>query len=123
MFKLVVYSLGSLVLVTLVAIFNLDVVEPPETDQANWHAYLTEDELQHPLAKYWYRRAAPDAHVLSALNNGPLPEGDVLSWEDRKQLVEPGYLDGENGWARFDDGSASVAVKTFFPGATAEMID
>ena len=123
MVKSVVYSLGSLVLVTLVAIFNLDVVTPPETDQANWHAYLTEGELQHPLAKYWFQRAVPDAHVLSALNNGPLPAGDVLSWEDRAQLIEPGYLDGENGWARFDDGSGYVAVKTFFPGATAEMID
>lgn len=35
MVKSVVYGLGSLVLVTLVAIVNLDVVAPPETDQAN----------------------------------------------------------------------------------------
>jgi len=28
-------------------------------------------------------RAAPDPRVLSALNQGPLPVGDVLKWEDR----------------------------------------
>lgn len=106
---------------SLIAIFDLQT--SPSSAPSSWHAYLTEDELQHPLAKYWFRRAAPDPHVLSALNNGPLPAGDVLAWEDREQLIEPGYLEGESGWARFDDGSAYVAVKTFFPGATAEMID
>lgn len=120
---LVIAVVTALVIAMAVTIVLFEFRAPPERDASAWHAYLTEEELGHPLAKYWFRRAAPDSRVLSVLNNGPLPSGDALKWEDRERLIEPGYLGGENGWAKFDDGSAYVAVKTFFPGATAEMID
>ena len=105
----------------LIAIFDLQ--SSPPSKPSSWHTYLTEDELQHSLAKYWFDRAEPDSGILEALNAGPLRKDEVLSWDDRHKLAEAGYLPGENGWARFEDGSAYVAVKTFFPGATAEMID
>ncbi len=105
----------------LIAIF--DVQSSPPSNPSSWHAYLTEDELQHPLAKYWFDRAEPDPDVLEALSAGPLPKEKVLLWDNRHKLAEAGYLPGENGWARLKDGSAYIAVKTFFPGATAEMID
>ena len=105
----------------LIAIFDLQ--SSPPSKPSSWHAYLTEDELQHPLAQYWFNRAEPASEVLMALNAGSLREEEVLSWDNRQKLKEEGYLPGENGWARFEDGSAYVAVKTFFPDATAEMID
>jgi len=73
----------ALVIAMAVVIVLFEFRAPPERDATAWHAYLTENELQHPLAKYWFRRAAPDPRVLSALNQGPLPVGDVLKWEDR----------------------------------------
>ena len=123
MFKSVVYSLASFVLVTFVAIFNLDRVAPPETDKANWHAYLTESELKHPLAKYWFNKAPVSSEVLDALLGPPLQESEVLNWEDRFDLIEPKLESAETGWAKLADGSAYIAVNTFFPGATAEMVD
>lgn len=120
---ILIACLGSLTLflVSLIAIFDFQTAPP--SNSASWHAYLTEDELQHPLAKYWFDRAEPDSGVLEALNAGQLGKDEVLSWDNRQRLIEEGYLPGENGWARLEDGSAYVAVKTFFPGATAEMID
>jgi hypothetical protein len=120
-----IFSKGfvALLLIASLLIAIFDSQSSPPSKPSSWHAYLTEDELQHPLAKYWFDRAEPDSGVLEALNAGPLREDEVLSWDDRHKLVKAGYLSGENGWARFGDGSAYVAVKTFFPGATAEMID
>ena len=113
----------ALVLIVSMLIAIFDVQSSPASNPSSWHAYLTEDELQHPLAKYWFDRAEPDAGVLEALNAGSLREDEVLTWDNRQKLLEEGYLPQENGWARLEDGSAYVAVKTFFPGATAEMID
>ena len=113
----------SLVLFASLLIAIFDFQSSPPSHPTSWHAYLTEDELQHPLAKYWFERAEPASEVLDALKAGALREGEVLSWDSRHKLTEEGYLPGENGWARFEDGSAYVAVRTFFPGATAEMID
>lgn len=113
----------ALVLIASLLIVIFDLQSSPPSNPSSWHAYLTEDELQHPLAKYWFDRAEPGSGVLEALNTGPLPKGDVLLWDNRYKLAEEGYLPGENGWAHLEDGSAYVAVKTFFPGATAAMID
>ena len=113
----------ALVLIVSLLIVIFDLQSSPPSKPSAWHAYLTEEELQHPLAKYWFERAEPDSGVLEALNSGQLREEDVLSWDNRYKLAEAGYLPGENGWARFEDGSAYVALKTFCPGATAEMVD
>lgn len=113
----------ALVLIASLLVVIFDAQSSPPSNRSSWHAYLTEDEVQHPLAKYWFDRAEPDAGVLEALNAGPLRKDEVLSWDNRQKLLEEGYLPGENGWARLEDGLAYVAVKTFLPGATAEMID
>lgn len=47
----------------------------------------------------------------------------VLPRAEVDQLLEPGYLPLENGYARMDDGQVHVSVLTGFPGATGEMID
>lgn len=118
-----VVGLALLIALLGVLIAAFDLRTPPDPDPTAWHAYLTAEEVDHPLAKYWYTRAPVDPEVLSALNQGPLAEDQVLAWEDRGDLLQPGYLAVENGWRKMSDGSAYVAVKTFFPGATVEMID
>jgi len=117
-----------LVLVTILLIFAVviylgDYHKPPSSPSSEWHAYLTDSEKNHPLAKYWYQTAKPDSMLLVALHNGPMSSSDILEWEDRFELSNPGYQKVENGYCKLDDGSGYVAVKTFFPDCTAEMLD
>lgn len=107
--------------IALIALF--DISAPPKSDASAWHAYLTAEEVNHPLAKYWLSRAPVDPGVLIALNEGPIERSAVLPWEERGKLLDPDHQYAENGWRRMDDGSGYVAVRTFFPGATSEMID
>ena len=92
-----IFSKGfvALLLIASLLIAIFDSQSSPPSKPSSWHAYLTEDELQHPLAKYWFDRAEPDSGVLEALNAGPLREDEVLSWDDRHKLVKAGYLSGE----------------------------
>jgi len=48
---------------------------------------------------------------------------DVLRFEDRNQLLDNGYLAGENGFFHFEDKSAYAAVLTQMPNVSIEMID
>ena len=111
-------------LVTALALFIMvfDLRSPPSYS-TSWHAYLTKDEVTHPLAKYWFNRADQHPAAINAFAAGPLPPQEVLLWESRLRLRDDGYLAAENGWARFEDDSVYVAVKTFFPGTTTEMLD
>ena len=94
------------------------------TDESStWHAYLTDEELQHPLADYWFRRPAISEDVLADLRKGPIENSKALAWEDRTKLSDPGDLSVENGYSTLSDGTRFIAVRTRFPGCTAEMID
>lgn len=95
----------------------------PPSDSSDWHAYLTDEEQQHPLAKYWYRTAPIAENVLAALRAGPIDPAKILAWDERVKLSNPGDLTVENGWCMLPDGSGFVAVRTKFPGCTAAMID
>ena len=90
---------------------------------STWHSYLTDEELQHPLADYWFRRPAISEKVLADLRKGPTDKSKALAWEDRTRLSDPGDLPVENGYCTLDDGTRFIAVRTRFPGCTAEMID
>lgn len=96
---------------------------PPPSDPADWHAYLTDEERQHPLARYWYRTAPIADDVLRALREGPVDAASILLWDERTRLSDDGDLGTENGWCTLPDGSGFVAVRTRFPGCTAAMID
>ena len=63
------------------------------------------------------------AEVEDALRSGPSSPTSVLPRDEVDQLLEPGYLAMENGYARSDDGMIQVAVRTDFPRATGAMID
>lgn len=121
--KLIVTTILLLVVNAGLLIYFFDYRKPPESPKENWHAYLTAKEKKHPLARYWYQINKPDPQVMSDLNSGPMSPSDILEWENRLDLSKPGYQKVENGWCTLDDGSGYVAVKTFFPGATAEMLD
>ncbi|WP_344927639.1 DAPG hydrolase family protein [Aquimarina addita] len=114
---------GTGILLVCVIIYLFDYRKPPASPSENWHAYLTEREQQHPLAKYWYKITKPDSVVLESLRKGPIIPSDMLAWENRLELSNPGYQKVENGWCLLEDGSGYVAVKTFFPNATAKMLD
>ena len=43
--------------------------------------------------------------------------------EDRNDLFKEGYLPGEFGYWQFENGTAVIANKTFFPDVTGEMFD
>ncbi len=98
---------------------NANGVDDPST----WHAYLTDEEMQHPLARYWFRRGFIADDVLNALRRGPMQTADVLEWRHRTRLSDPGDLPVENGYCMLGDGSGYVAVRTHFPDCTADMID
>ncbi len=120
-----IFSITLLLLLLIVSslIYLFDYYKPPASPSSDWHAYLTDHEKEHPLAKYWYKISKPDSLVLEALRSGPIPRSEILDWENRIELSNPGYQKYENGWCRLEDGSGYVAVKTFFPNATAEMLD
>jgi hypothetical protein len=68
-------GLGLLIVLLGMLIAIFDIRTPPEPDPTQWHAYLTAEEVDHPLAEYWYKRAAADPIVLAALNKGPMQRG------------------------------------------------
>ena len=123
--KLIRASLISvpIFVVAFAVLYLLETNPPPESESSDWHAYLTEEELRHPLAKYWFTKAEVSPQILEALAGPPLDISDVLAWEDRADLLSADMKSAQTGWSSFEDGSGYVAVNTFFPGATAEMVD
>ena len=113
----------SIFVVAIAFLYLLETEPAPESESSDWHAYLTEEELRHPLAKYWFTKAEGSPQTLEALARPPLDISDVLAWEDRADLLSTDMKSAQTGWSSFEDGSGYVAVNTFFPGATAEMID
>jgi len=70
----------------------------------------------------WEMDPLPDS-VEEALRKGESRAGDALPRAEAAQLLEPGYLPLETGWARLADGRVHVATLTRFPGASGAMID
>ncbi|KAK6850904.1 hypothetical protein PG990_008193 [Apiospora arundinis] len=86
---------------------------------------MKEQMVNKPYAKYFHEDLYVYSDVIPAIRK-PLTPEQVLPLKDVSRLLKPGYLnDGkdENGWCALSDGTAYVASKTHFPGATGEMID
>jgi hypothetical protein len=84
---------------------------------------LTAREKAMPEAGYFdptYASLPED--VSAALSAGPIPSCKALKFEEINELLEPGYLEVENGYCLNPDGTGFVAVKTDFPGATGDMV-
>jgi hypothetical protein len=61
--------------------------------------------------------------IVAAARAGVQPASRALRLREAVALLEPGYLQLENGYARLDDGMLYVAVLTPMPEVTGEMID
>jgi hypothetical protein len=85
---------------------------------------LTEAEKKKPYAKYFYKELAEiPAADLEKVNAGPVDPSKVTSILDRNDLMKPGYLDVETGYAVMQDGSGFAATLVKMPGVTPEMLD
>lgn len=84
---------------------------------------LTAAEKKMPEAKYYNPEFSPlPEEVEAAFANGPVDSESALKFEDLNDLLEPGYLETENGYCLNDDGTGFVAAKIYFPGADGDMI-
>ena len=88
------------------------------------NAELTPEEMRMPEAKYYNPIFAPlPSDVEAAISGGPGDCSRALKFENINDLLKPGYLDLENGYClNSNDGTGFVAIKTDFPGVTADMI-
>lgn len=85
---------------------------------------VTEEEKQRSYYKYFEQNMAPaPQESYAAMLGGPLTPDKVLQFKDRNRLFEPGYLEGEIGWAILPDGTGYLANLTKMPGVTPEMFD
>jgi hypothetical protein len=88
-----------------------------------YYAGLTPLEKLKPEARYYNSTFAPlPDEVEEAFSNGPISSDQVLDIEDINDLLNPGYLEVENGYILNADGTGFVAVRTDFPDATGDMI-
>lgn len=90
-------------------------------DSAVYRVELTENQKNHPLAKYYYHVEKPSEQQYENLVSTE-PE-DGLPFSEISEMLADGYLPLENGYTMFNDGSGYVAVNIQFPEATGEMID
>ncbi|MCD7864459.1 MAG: phloretin hydrolase [Clostridiales bacterium] len=85
---------------------------------------VTEEEKQRSYYKYFEQDMAPaPQESYAAILAGPLTPDKVLPFQERNLLFEPGYLEGEIGWAILPDGTGYLANLTKMPGVTAEMLN
>ena len=65
----------------------------------------------------------PEVNRVILQKGADLPLAEVLRIENKNDLLNNGYLKGENGFYHFSDGSAYAAVLTAMPDVSIEMID
>lgn len=73
-----------------------------------------------PYERYFSGDLRLRRDVLPALRH-PMQPSDALAPNDVNALLEPGYHAVEDGFCELPDGSAYVASRVPFPGATGEM--
>ncbi|MFV0441646.1 MAG: DAPG hydrolase family protein [Lachnospirales bacterium] len=86
---------------------------------------VTEQDKTKSYFKYYgVEMVAPDPKRYEDVHkDGLLRPDQVLKFQDRNRLFEPGYLEKEVGYCVLPDGTGYVANLTFMPGVTAEMFD
>lgn len=62
-------------------------------------------------------------HAVAACRAGMQPASSGLQVDAASELLKPGYLELETGWARLENGQLYVAALTQMPNVTGEMID
>lgn len=85
---------------------------------------ITDAERCSPYYKYYATdMAAPAPELLTRLEENPLTAETALKITDVNDLFLPGYLPGEYGYCRLEDGSLTVSNLMFMSGVTPEMFD
>lgn len=85
---------------------------------------LTEEEKNSPLYKYFLLDiASVTEQKFDQIMNGTFDPADAISPTEMNRLFDEGYLSGEFGWYRMEDGGIMIANFTSMPGVTPEMFD
>jgi len=85
---------------------------------------LTEEEKTKPYANYFYKEpAAVPEEILRQIDSGAINSADALRFENKNDLLKPGYLARETGWCFMPDANCYAAVLTKMPRVTGEMLD
>lgn len=85
---------------------------------------LTDEEKKSPLYKYFQIKieSAPEELAFQIME-GTFDSENALMPTEMNRLFDEGYLPGEFGWYRLNDGGLMMANHTPMPGVTPEMFD
>ncbi|MCD8218340.1 MAG: hydrolase [Clostridiales bacterium] len=84
---------------------------------------LSDAEKKNPISKYYSTELAPlNQDLMKCILAGPMDPKNAIYPEDVKELLKPGYVEGETGYCVMDNGAGYVAVNNKFPGVTLEMM-
>ncbi len=85
---------------------------------------LTEEEKKIEYSRLFYKPLEKvDPQLLDILKKSPVKPEQITSIYQRNDILKPGYLEVENGYAKMDDGSGCAATKIEMPDVTPEMIE
>lgn len=109
----------------IMLIFMAGCVVLTACDETNIRAMAepTEEEWLMPESSYYTTEltAIPQA-AIDAVAHGPIPADQALAPDDVNLLVKPDYPLAANGYIVYDDNTAYVAVRSYFPKANKGMI-
>jgi len=85
---------------------------------------LSAAEKSSPYSKYYHRELAEiPISDIELVNAGPVASSRATSIHDRNDLMKPGYLEVETGYAVMEDGSGFAATLVEMPDVTPAMLD
>lgn len=85
---------------------------------------VTEEEKLSPLYKYFEEDLSiPMEQLVAMVDANSMDPATALRAPDINKLFDEGYLPGEFGYCRFEDGTGTIANCTDMPDVTVEMMD
>ncbi|KAK8176678.1 hypothetical protein BC567DRAFT_263861 [Phyllosticta citribraziliensis] len=98
---------------------------PNEEDDTKYYLGYRAADFARPYAKYWDPNVQPiSSEVQKGLSSSPWAKPLAFSPQEAgRLLMQPGYLQMENGWTVGGDGSLMIAVRTDIPSISGEMFD
>jgi hypothetical protein len=85
---------------------------------------LTPDEQKVEFSDLFYKPLEKvNPKLLQIMEESPVDPSRITSIQERNDILNPGYLEVENGYCKMPDGSGCVATKVEMPGVTPEMVD
>lgn len=114
--------IGLIVAVIVVSLVSMGVsfLSNMTVDEADYPVTLTEEEMDHPLAKYYDELAVvPEVTIENMVYKS---NEEAVLFDDINDILgeESGF---EDGFTVLEDGTGYVAVNTQFPGTSIEMLD